>query len=223
MAQTNENKVELPDLTPEQFKELERKFKEKLKAEAEKKAEDRLALQQLEDEAVSEIFEEVETVSNAIVTFKQRCIKKLEPLMRMKTELAKAAEKQHSYSFKSKNGGMKVIVDYNETLRFDDGIHAAIELAKQWLEEKANDSEDMAMMSTLVENLLGQSRTGTYSPDNLLVFINAAEQFDVALLNQAAEAVKRSLYKEMSSVSVRVFKKDELGQLKQLPLSATKA
>ena len=42
-------------------------------------------------------------------------------------------------------------------------------------------------------------------------------------LNKAAEAVKKSLYKEMTSVSVRVFKKDELGQMKQLPLSATKA
>jgi hypothetical protein len=56
-----------------------------------------------------------------------------------------------------------------------------------------------------------------------LLFVSSAEEFDQELLNKAAEAVKKSLYKEMTSVSVRVFKKDELGQMKQLPLSATKA
>lgn len=216
-------KVTLPDLTPEQFKELERQFKAKQKADAEKKAADRVALLQMEDEAVSEIFGEVETVSNAIVSFKHRCIKKLEPLMRMKTEHAKAADKQRSYSFSTKSKDMKVVVDYNETLKFDDGIHAAMELAKQWLDEQADDSEKMQMMTTIIENLLGQSRTGTYSTDKLLLFVSSAEEFDQELLNKAAEAVKKSLYKEMTSVSVRVFKKDELGQMKQLPLSATKA
>lgn len=218
-----QTEVELPNLTKEQLDALNARFKAEQKADAEKRAQDRIVLQQMEDEVVSDIFVEVEEVSNAIVTFKQRCIAKLEPLMRMKTENAKAADKQKSYSFKSKDGSMKVVVDYNETLKFDDGIHAAVNLAKQWLEEKANGGEDMAMMSTIIENLLGTSRKGTYSPENLLLFINAAEQYNVDILNKAAESVKRSLYKEMSSVSVRVFKKDDLGQLKQLPLSATKA
>lgn len=216
-------KVTLPDLTPEQFKELERQFKEKQKSNAEKKAADRLALIQMEDEAVAELFGEVEAVSNTIVSFKQRCIKKFEPLMLMKTELAKAADKQRSYSFSTKSKDMKVIIDYNETLKFDDGIHAAMELAKQWLEEQADDSEKMQMMTTIIENLLGQSRTGTYSTDKLLLFVSSAEEFDQPLLDSAAEAVKKALYKEMTSVSVRVFKKDALGQMKQLPLSATKA
>jgi hypothetical protein len=215
--------VTLPELTPEQFKELERQFKEKQKAEAEKKAAERTALMQMEDEAVSEIFGEVEEVSNAIVSFKQRCIKKLEPLMRMKTEFAKAAEKQRSYSFSTRNKDLKVMIDYNETFKFDDGIHAAMELAKQWLDEQADDNEKVQMMTTIIENLLGQSRSGTYSTDKLLLFVSSTEEFDQELLNRAAEAVKKSLYKEMTSVSVRVFKKDELGQMKQLPLSATKA
>lgn len=216
-------KVALPDLTPEQFKELERQFKAKQKADADKKAADRVALMQMEDEAVAEIFGEVEAVSNTIVKFKQRCIEKFKPLMLMKTELAKAADKQRSYSFSTRTKDMKVVIDYNETLKFDDGIHAAMELAKQWLEEQADDSEKMQMMTTIIENLLGQSRTGTYSTDKLLLFVSSAEEFDQPLLDSAAEAVKKALYKEMTSVSVRVFKKDALGQMKQLPLSATKA
>lgn len=216
-------KVNIQDLTPEQLKELEKQIKDKQKIEIEKRNADRLALLDMEDTAVTEIFNEVEAVSNAIVAFKQKCIRKFEPLIRMKAEFAKAADKQRSYSFSDKNKGLKVIIDYNETLKFDDGIHAAMEFAKEWLEQRAADSEEMKMMTTLVESLLGQSRVGTYNTDKLLVFVSSTEEFDDELLNAASEAVKKSLYKEMTSVSVKVFKKDELGQMKQLPLSATKA
>ncbi len=221
--ETTEKTIDIAELTADQFKELERQFKEKQKADADRKAADRVALMQMEDEAVAEIFDEVEAVSNTIVSFKQRCIKKFEPLMRLKTELAKAGDKQRSYSFSTRTKDLKVVIDYNETFKFDDGIHAAMELAKQWLEEQADDSEKMTMMTTIIENLLGQSRTGTYSTDKLLLFVSSAEEFSQPLLDSAAEAVKKALYKEMTSVSVRVFKKDALGQMKQLPLSATKA
>lgn len=217
-----EKKVSINDLTPDQLKELQAQFIENQKKEAEQRNADRLALLDLEDGAVGEMMEEVELLSNAIVTFKQRCIHKFEPLMKMKTELGKAAEQQRSFSFKSKDGKAKIVVDYNETTKYDDGIHAGVEYAKQWLAEKAVESEEAKMMTSIIEDLLGKSRGGTYSAENLWMFVNAAEDYDVPLLKLAAEAVKRSLYKELTSVSVKVFKKDEFGY-KQLPLSATKA
>jgi Protein of unknown function (DUF3164). len=215
--------MDLLKMTPEEKAQLKAQFEAEDKAAAEKRNADRLALIEMEDSAVIEMLNEVETLSNAIVVFKQQSIKKLEPLMKMKTELGKAADKQRSFSFKTKDGNAKVVVDYNETFKYDDGIHAGVEYAKQWLQEKAEESEEAKMMTSIIEDLLGRSRAGTYSAENLWTFVNAAEEYDVPLLSAAAEAVKKSLYKEMTSISVRVFKKDEFGQLKQLPLSATKA
>lgn len=224
MEQTTEQKtVNLQDLTPDQIKSLHAQLLEQEKEEQEKRKSDRVALASLENDAVIEIFDEVETLSNAIVNFKKKCIEKMQPLMNMKTELAKAAQKQKSFTFSTKDKSAKVVIDYNETMKFDDGIHAAMESAKEWLESKAAGSEDMKIMTNIVENLLGQSRTGTYSTDKLLVFVSSVEKYDDELLNKAADAVKQSLSKEMTSVSVRVFKKDQFGQMRQLPLSATKA
>lgn len=214
--------VSVSDLTPDQIKELHAQFKEQEKKAIEQRAADRIALVDLENEVVLEMMEEVELLSLAIVNFKQKCIHKLEPLMKMKTDLAKAAEKQKSFTFKAKDNSVKFVIDYNETFKYDDGIHAGVEFAKQWLNEKASESEESKMIVSIIEDLLGKSRGGTYSAENLWTFVNAAMDYDVPLLNQAAEAVKRSLYKEMTSVSVKVFKKDEFGY-KQLPLSATKA
>jgi len=214
--------VKISDLTPEQIKELHAEFRAKEKQNAEKRANDRLALIDLENEVVLEMMAEVELLSEAIVNFKQKCIHKLEPLMKMKTELAKAAEKQRSFTFKSKDNVVKFVIDYNETFKYDDGIHAGVEFAKQWLIEKSDESDDSKMMTSIIENLLGKSRGGTYSAENLWIFVSSAEDYDVPLLKLAADAVKKSLYKEMTSVSVKVFKKDEFGY-KQLPLSATKA
>ncbi len=223
METEEKSTVDINSLTPEQFKALQKQYEEKLKAERERREQDRNALLSLEDEAVTNMMSEVETLSLAIVNFKQKCIHKLEPLMKMKTELGKAADKQKSFSFKAKDGSAKVVIDYNETTKYDDGIHAGVELASQWLKEKAEESDEARMMTSIIEDLLGKSRGGTYSAENLWTFVNAAEDYDVPLLKMAAESVKRSLYKEMTSVSVKVFKKDEFGQMKQLPLSATKA
>lgn len=214
--------VNVGDLTPEQIKELHAQFREQEKRANEQRAIDRVALIELENEVVLEMMEEVEVLSSAIVNFKQKCIHKLEPLMKMKTDLAKAAEKQKSFTFKTKDNTVKFVIDYNETFKYDDGIHAGVEFAKQWLNEKSDESDDSKMMTSIIENLLGKSRGGTYSAENLWIFVSSAEDYDVPLLKLAADAVKRSLYKEMTSVSVKVFKKDEFGY-KQLPLSATKA
>jgi hypothetical protein len=215
-------KVNIQDLTPEQIKELHAQLLEKEKKEIEQRVADRAALADLENDAVLEMMEEVEVLSSAIVNFKQKCIHKLEPLMKMKTDLGKASDKQKSFTFKSKDNSFKFVIDYNDTFKYDDGIHAGIEYAKQWLLETAEENEKSRMMSSMIENLLGKSRGGTYSAENLWLFVNSAEEYNVPLLISAAEAVKKSLYKEMTSVSVKVFKKDEFGY-KQLPLSATKA
>ncbi len=215
--------MDITNLTNEEKAALKAQLDAEEKERIEKRNADRLALLDMEDAAVIEMMQEVETLSDAIVLFKQKSIKKLEPLMKMKTELGKAADKQRSFSFKSKDGSAKIVIDYNETFKYDDGIHAGVEYAKQWLQENAEESNKMKMMTTIIEDLLGKSRGGTYSAENLWVFVNAAEDYDVPLLKAAAEAVKKSLYKEMTTVSVRVFKKDEFGQMKQLPLSATKA
>jgi hypothetical protein len=215
--------MDITKLTAEEKAAIKAQLDEEARVEAEKRNADRIALIDMEDVAVKEMMTEVETLSSAIVTFKQASIKKLEPLMVLKSELGKSAAKQRSFSFKTKDGSAKVVIDYNETFKYDDGIHAGVEYAKQWLQEKAEESEEAKMMTSIIEDLLGKSRGGTYSAENLWTFVNAAEEYDVPLLKMSAEAVKKSLYKETSSVSVRVFKKDEFGQMKQLPLSATKA
>jgi hypothetical protein len=217
-----ETTVNIQDLTPDQIKELHAQLIEKEKKEIEQRMADRTALVELENDAVLEMLDEAESLSLAIVNFKQKWIRKLEPLMKMKTELGKAADKQRSFTFKTKDGSGKSVIDYNETFKYDDGIHAGVEFAKQWLLETAEENEKSKMMSSMIENLLGKSRGGTYSAENLWTFVNAAEEYNVPLLNAAADAVKKSLYKEATSVSVKVFKKDEFGY-KQLPLSATKA
>jgi len=214
--------VNVGDLTPDQIKELHDQFREQEKKASEQRTADRLALVDLENEVVLEMIEEAETLSLAIVNFKQKWIRKLEPLMKMKTDLGKAADKQKSFTFKTKDGSGKSEIDYNETFKYDDGIHAGVEFAKQWLLEIAEEDEKSKMMSSMIENLLGKSRGGTYSAENLWIFVNAAEEYNVPLLTAAADAVKKSLYKEATSVSVKVFKKEEFGY-KQLPLSATKA
>lgn len=216
--------VKLEDLSAADRRQLMADLQAAEKAEKAKREADRHTLIQMENETVDSLMDEVTAVSEAVVNFKRMCIEKFSPLMKMKAELGKASESQRSYSFKTKDGNSKIVIDYNETMKYDDGIHAGVEYAKQWLTEKSVQSEEANMMTTIIENLLGKSRQGTYSPENLWIFVNAAEDYDVPLLKQAAESVKRSLYKELTSVSVKVYRKDAVtGTMVQLPLSATKA
>lgn len=216
-------KIDLASLTTEERAALMAELEAQQKADREKREADRKALTEMENDAVAEVLKQVEDVSNAIVMFKRNCIAKMDPLIKMKAELGKAADKQRTFSFKTSDGSAKIEIVYNETTKYDDGIHAGVEFAKQWLTEKAEESEESRMMTSIIEDLLGKSRTGTYDVSNLWAFVQSAEEYDVPLLKAAAESVKKSLYKEMTSVSVKVYRKDELGQMRQLPLSATKA
>lgn len=213
--------IDLGQLTPEQMAHLQEQFEARKKDEEKKREADREALAEMEDELVQLIVGVAIGLANNIGDFKLDAIKKFEPLMKMKIEMLKASEKQRSFTFKSKDKKQKIIINYNETWKCDDGIHACIDLAKQWMSQVAEKSEDAAAIVSIVEKLIA-SRDGSYSTDGIWDLINAAEGIDNDLLKEAAEAGRHSLYKEKTSVAVNVWINGKTGW-EQLPLSATKA
>ena len=220
MATENQT-IDISQLSTEQIAHLQAQIEQKKKDEEVRKEADREALAKLEDEAVESIFEEAAAIANNIGAFKLASVTKLKPLMEMKVELAKASKEQGSFTYNNKKKNKKVIISHNDAWKCDDGIHVCIEKAKQWMQEVSASSDQAAAIVKIVEKLIA-SRDGSYSTDGIWDLINAAQDIDSPLLKEAAEAGRRSLYKEKTSVSVRVYSNKKTGW-EQLPLSATKA
>lgn len=214
--------LDISKLSAEELAKLEKQLKESKKAEKEKQKQDVAALVTMENEAITELFKEAQDLSNAIVVYKRKFIELVEPLIKMKIELKKAAENQGSYSFRTKDKKVGAKISYNTTSRYDDEIQAAVDYAKKWLEEQITDDKTLRLVE-LMRSLLSKGEKGSYSAEKLLEFIKAAKEMDEPLLLKAAEAIENSIYKDSTSVSVSFTYKDNLGIERQLPLSATKA
>lgn len=195
-------------------------------AEERKKREEMLlgknTLIDLEDEAVNEMIQEAEAISNNIADFKRRWIDRLEPLKEMKVMYTKASPNQESYTYGTKDGKKKALVRQNMADRYDDGIQAGIDFAKEWLNAQVVD-EKSGMLTDIIEELLAKGGKGTYSPASLMKFVKKANENDDPLLKKAADCILESLREEATSVSIRMWKIDDRGIKRPIPLSATEA
>lgn len=190
--------------------------------EKEKKQQDEQALAQLENDLVKELFADAKPISNAIVMFKQKWIEKLKPLVDEKIKYNKAKADQESYTFKTEDAELKVKMRNNKRCCYDDGIQAGIGFAKQWMSNQV-DGEKSKRLISYIDDLLAKDTKGNYSPDSLIKFIKKAEEDGDELLLKASECIKKSIYEEMTSISLLLFEKDDKGIERPLPLSATKA
>lgn len=214
--------IQLDQLSPEALAQLENQLKEKQLQEKEQKQRDLETLETLESEALSALFAKARPLSNTIIDFKREFLETLEPLIQMKVSLGKAAADQEQYTFNTKDRQVRGVIRYNRTTRYDDGVQAAISYAKEWLHQQVEGEKEKRLVG-LIDDLLSKDMKGNYSPTNLLKFVKAAEEINEPLILKAAEAIKQSIYEDMTSISVLLDFKDESGTERRLPLSATKA
>lgn len=214
--------IDLTKLSPEQLDSVIMQADALKRKEKEKRLQDEFALGQLENDLVKEMFADAKPLSNAIVLFKQKWIEKLLPLVDEKIKYDKAKVGQESYSFKTSDAENKVTMRNNKRSRYDDGIQAGVGFAKQWMTDQV-DGEKSKRLISYIDDLLAKDTKGNYSPDSLLKFIKKAEEDGDELLLKASECIKKSIYEEMTSVSLLLFEKDDKGIERPLPLSATKA
>lgn len=214
--------IDLKSLSEEQRNVLIMQYQAEEREKREKVIQGKKALVDLEDEAVNDMIREAEAISNNIAAFKRRWIDRLEPLKEMKVMYTKASPNQESYTYGTKDGKKKVMVKQNMANRYDDGIQAGIDFAKEWLNAQVVD-EKSGMLTDIIEELLAKGGKGTYSPDSLMKFVKRANEKDDPLLKKAADCILESLREEATSVAIRMWKIDDRGIKRPIPLSATEA
>lgn len=214
--------IDLSKLSKEQLDAVLLQAEAIRKQENEKRQQDAEALVTLENDIILEMYADARPISNAIVSFKQKYIGKLQPLIAMKVEHNKARADQETYSFKTINNRIKTKLRNNRTNRYDDGIQAGIGYAKEWLTAQVDGAKSQQLIS-IIDDLLAKDNAGNYSPENLMKFVKKAEECGDELLLKASQSIKESIYEEMTSISLLMFEKDDLGIERSIPLSATKA
>lgn len=214
--------IDLSKLSKEQLNAVLLQVEAIRKHENEKRQQDAEALVTLENDIILEMYADARPISNAIVSFKQKYIGKLQPLIAMKVEHNKARADQETYSFKTIDNRIKTKLRNNRTNRYDDGIQAGIGYAKEWLTAQVDGAKSQQLIS-IIDDLLAKDNAGNYSPENLMKFVKKAEECGDELLLKASQSIKESIYEEMTSISLLMFEKDDLGIERSIPLSATKA
>lgn len=214
--------IDLSKLSKEQLNAVLLQAEAIRKQENEKRQQDAEALVTLENDIIQEMYADARPISNAIVSFKQKYIGKLQPLIAMKVEHNKARADQETYSFKTIDNRIKTKLRNNRTNRYDDGIQAGIGYAKEWLTAQVDGAKSQQLIS-IIDDLLAKDNAGNYSPENLMKFVKKAEECGDELLLKASQSIKESIYEEMTSISLLMFEKDDLGIERSIPLSATKA
>lgn len=214
--------IDLSKLSKEQLNAVLLQAEAIRKQENEKRQQDAEALVTLENDIILEMYADARPISNAIVSFKQKYIGKLQPLIAMKVEHNKARADQETYSFKTIDNRIKTKLRNNRTNRYDDGIQAGIGYAKEWLTAQVDGAKSQQLIS-IIDDLLAKDNAGNYSPENLMKFVKKAEECGDELLLKASQSIKESIYEGMTSISLLMFEKDDLGIERSIPLSATKA
>lgn len=213
--------IDLANLSPEQFASLEKQFKAKVKAEEEKKREDREAYKQLVDESVKSVFDALSVVARDLQAKKNAVMEQMQKVIEIKDELYGVKDGQATHTFTTSDGKLSICVGYRTINDYDATLGNGIAKIKEYIASLAID-EKTGELVEMIESLLRTDKNGNMKPSRVLELSKLAVKIDNREFREGVAIIQQAYTPKKSSSFVSAWENTETGK-RYLPLSMTNA
>ena len=179
---------------------------------------ERKAYKDLVSETVQELIPKLMMMSQQIAELKKEVYESFATFVEMKSELYDVSEKQFTHTFRDHKTGDVIKIGYNRKEGYDDTVSAGMEKVKRYLDTLAR-NEESAQQFRIIMSLLSKDDKGDLKASRIAELKNAAlESGDVDFI-EGVEIIEQAYQPLRSCTFVRVFRRDENGKPKGVPLS----
>jgi len=210
--------MDIKDLTPEQWAQLEAQIEERRKNAAKKTQDDRETYKKLVNETVNDLWDELEDVSCAMVSTKNHVFNSFAKALDLKKEAYRIKDDQQSHTFTTEDGKRSITIGHRIVDRYDETVTAGIAKVKEYVKSLAKDDDSAALVETIL-NLLKPNKDGVLKASRVLELEKLANRVNNEEFSDGLRIIKEA-YKPMKTCQfVTVKYKDGNGVEKTLPLS----
>lgn len=210
--------MDLSNLTKEEKEKLFADLKAEKQAEAEKKEQEREAYKNLKDEAVREIFEYLNEMSQKMIHLKGVVFSRFDTIIELKDDLFKSKSDRQSDTFTTEDGLISIKLGNRVNEGWDDTVEVGITKVKEYLRTLAKD-ENSANLVESVMRLIAKDRKGNLKASKVLELEQLAMRTKDENFQEAIQIIRSAYRPSPSCQFIEVKYKDENGKELSLPLS----
>lgn len=199
--------------------ELEAMLAEKKKQEKEAKRAMREAYEAERDQMVKYLIGRAAELNEAMSTFKQEAIEKLEAFRETAKEYGDIrSHSKGGFSLRSTDQSLMISYDRNTKSEYDERADMAEQLLKEFLEAKVK-TRDKKAYRTVTALLTRNNKTGQFNPVSINSLLAIEDNYDDERWVKAMNLFKESYTNIFISMSVSFYKKNAQDKDELIPLT----
>ena len=205
----------------EAFKAFQAEKEKFLKEQARKEA--RADYARLVDEQVALAIPELESLAEQIATVKRTVIENFRAVLDLKKEaIGFKNEGQHSHTFTTSDGSMRLTLGMNTVEAYRDTVEDGIAMVKDYIGSLAKDDNSRVLVNAVMR-LLSKDQKGTLKASRVLQLRKMADESGDEKFIEGVRIIEESYQPTETRQYIRAEVRDENGGWEAIPLSMTDA
>jgi hypothetical protein len=183
---------------------------------------ERQAYKQLVDEAVTDLFPELQKQSLNLSATKQKVYDRLSDAIKIKEDIFSIREDQSSHTFTTSNGNFRIILGTYLRDDYDDTVEEGIAKVKQYIQSLAID-RDSGMLVTAILKLMSRDQKGSLKASRVMQLRKMAIESASPDFIDGVDIIEKAYRPATSKQFVRAEFKNDIGAWINIPLGMTEA
>lgn len=222
MEETKKTTVEMTDEQLARFRAFEEA--EAKKAAEQKKKEDRMAYDELVDQAIEEAFPRLQNVSDSLRMTKKTVQGAFAAILEMKRDVLQLTkEKQRSHTWTHSNGKLRITIGSHKCDGWKDTVTDGVQMVKDGCMDLIKDDTTRALVNQIMA-LMSPDKEGNLKAAKALQLRKLADELHNDRISEGVQIIEEAYIPSLSKTYIYGEVKDEAtGAWKSIPLGMTEA
>lgn len=222
MEETKKTTVEMTDEQLARFRAFEEA--EAKKAAEQKKKEDRMAYDELVDQAIEEAFPRLQNVSDSLRMTKKTVQGAFAAILEMKRDVLQLTkEKQRSHTWTHSNGKLRITIGSHKCDGWKDTVTDGVQMVKDACMDLIKDDTTRALVNQIMA-LMSPDKEGNLKAAKALQLRKLADELHNDRISEGVQIIEEAYIPSLSKTYIYGEVKDEAtGAWKSIPLGMTEA
>lgn len=222
MEETKKTTVEMTDEQLARFRAFEEA--EAKKAAEQKKKEDRMAYDELVDQAIEEAFPRLQNVSDSLRMTKKSVQGAFAAILEMKRDVLQLTkERQRSHTWTHSNGKLRITIGSHKCDGWKDTVTDGVQMVKDACMDLIKDDTTRALVNQIMA-LMSPDKEGNLKAAKALQLRKLADELHNDRISEGVQIIEEAYIPSLSKTYIYGEVKDEAtGAWKSIPLGMTEA
>lgn len=222
MEETKKTTVEMTDEQLARFRAFEEA--EAKKAAEQKKKEDRMAYDELVDQAIEEAFPRLQNVSDSLRMTKKSVQGAFAAILEMKRDVLQLTkERQRSHTWTHSNGKLRITIGSHKCDGWKDTVTDGVQMVKDACMDLIKDDTTRALVNQIMV-LMSPDKEGNLKAAKALQLRKLADELHNDRISEGVQIIEEAYIPSLSKTYIYGEVKDEAtGAWKSIPLGMTEA